>query len=93
MPARSLPLSELRALQRARESREAANEAGVLTFAKAERLANALDRHSGDWGTDPDRITDIGDRIERITTEVVEFLGEPATAIWQRGDIIALVRR
>lgn len=69
-----------------------ADDACLLAFARAERLANLLDRHDGDNGEDADALRDITADIDRVIARVLALLGEPAKALVHNGRIVGLVR-
>lgn len=54
-----------------------AEAAGPLAFSAAEDLFMVLDRYPGDWGDEPDAITDITARIRALHEEALALLGPP----------------
>jgi hypothetical protein len=54
-----------------------ADEAGSDAFKASEAVGTLLDRYSGDWGDEPDAITDWAERLRQIETEIIATLGKP----------------
>ena len=90
---RNFSPAQIRADRAAREAAEAATAEGWLCFAVAENLAIVLDRHPGDWGTDPEALAGLHARITAALDEATALLGTPARGIFSRsGELVALTK-
>lgn len=90
---RTFSARELRQQDQDREAEHAANEEGFIAHSYAEQVLALLDRHTGDWGSDPEIVASIGSRLAGMKIEIEALLGQPKRAIWRDGVLVGLVAK